>query len=127
MLSFILRNDNENTNKLAGFTAKFWQSFAKDITTKSSEAEQVGYSFGYLMGKSNADSLQGIDLDAFSAGLKAAAAGKQATLSEEEMARVLTQFKRQAEAKELITLKNRLMKMPELVRRFWQRMPKTWD
>ena len=79
--------------------------FAKDITTKTSEAEQVGYSFGYLMGKSNADSLQGIDLDAFSAGLKAAAAGKQATLSEEEMARVLTQFKRQAEAKELITLK----------------------
>ncbi len=65
----------------------------------------MGYSFGYLMGKSNADSLQGIDLDAFSAGLKAAAAGKQATLSEEDMARVLTQFKRQAEAKELITLK----------------------
>ncbi|ENV00655.1 MULTISPECIES: FKBP-type peptidyl-prolyl cis-trans isomerase [Acinetobacter] len=79
--------------------------FAKEVTNKSPEAEQVGYSFGYLMGKSNADSLQGIDLDAFSAGLKAAAAGKQATLSEEDMARVLTQFKRQAEAKELITLK----------------------
>jgi len=79
--------------------------FAKDVTNKSPEAEQVGYSFGYLMGKSNADSLQGIDLDAFSVGLKAAAAGKQATLSEEDMARVLTQFKRQAEAKELITLK----------------------
>ncbi|BCT87658.1 FKBP-type peptidyl-prolyl cis-trans isomerase [Acinetobacter variabilis] len=79
--------------------------FAKDVTNKSPEAEQVGYSFGYLMGKSNADSLQGIDLDAFSAGLKAAAAGKQATLSEEDMAQVLTQFKRQAEAKELITLK----------------------
>ena len=79
--------------------------FAKEVTNKSPEAEQVGYSFGYLMGKSNADSLQGIDLDGFSAGLKAAAAGKQATLSEEDMARVLTQFKRQAEAKELITLK----------------------
>jgi len=79
--------------------------FAKEVTNKSPEAEQVGYSFGYLMGKSNADSLQGIDLDAFSAGLKAAAAGKQAILSEEDMARVLTQFKRQAEAKELITLK----------------------
>lgn len=79
--------------------------FAKEVTNKSPEAEQVGYSFGYLMGKSNADSLQGIDLDAFSTGLKAAAAGKQATLSEEDMARVLTQFKRQAEAKELITLK----------------------
>lgn len=79
--------------------------FAKEVTNKSPEAEQVGYSFGYLMGKSNADSLQGIDLDAFSVGLKAAATGKQATLSEEDMARVLTQFKRQAEAKELITLK----------------------
>lgn len=59
------------------------------------------------MGKSNADSLQGIDLDAFSAGLKAAAAGKQSTLTEEDMARVLTQFKRQSEAKELIELKQK--------------------
>ena len=80
---------------------------AKDVTNKSPEAEQVGYSFGYLMGKSNADSLQGIDLDAFSAGLKAAAAGKQSTLTEEDMARVLTQFKRQSEAKELIELKQK--------------------
>ena len=53
---------------------------AKDVTNKSPEAEQVGYSFGYLMGKSNADSLQGIDLDAFSAGLKAAAAGTSSAL-----------------------------------------------
>ena len=80
---------------------------AKDVTNKSPEAEQVGYSFGYLMGKSNADSLRGIDLDAFSAGLKAAAAGKQSTLTEEDMARVLTQFKRQSEAKELIELKQK--------------------
>lgn len=79
--------------------------FAKDVTNKSPEAEQVGYSFGYLMGKSNADSLQGIDLDAFSSGLKAAAAGKEANLSEADMARVLTQFKRQNDAKELISLK----------------------
>ena len=80
-------------------------SFAKDISTKSSEAEQVGYSFGYLMGRSNAESLQGIDLDAFTQGLKAAAAGQKSTLSDEEMARVLTQFKRQTEAKELQELK----------------------
>ena len=92
--------------------------FAKDITTKSSEAEQVGYSFGYLMGKSNADSLQGIDLDAFSAGLKAAAAGKQATLSDEEMAQVLTQFKRQSEAKELIELKRKAEKNAKIGQAF---------
>lgn len=80
-------------------------SFAKDITTKSPEAEQVGYSFGYLMGRSNAESLQGIDLDAFTLGLKTAAAGQKSVLSDEDMARVLTQFKRQAEAKELQELK----------------------
>jgi FKBP-type peptidyl-prolyl cis-trans isomerase FklB len=71
--------------------------YAKDITTKSTEAEQVGYSFGYLMGRNNADSLKGINLDAFSAGLKAAAAGQKASLTEEEMAKVLMQYKRQAD------------------------------
>lgn len=79
--------------------------YAKEITTKSTQAEQVGYSFGYLIGRSNIDALQGIDLDAFSQGLKAAAAGRNASISDEEMARVLSQFKRQSEAKELIQLK----------------------
>lgn len=79
--------------------------YAKEITTKSTQAEQVGYSFGYLIGRSNIDALQGIDLDAFSQGLKAAAAGQNASISDEEMARVLSQFKRQSEAKELIQLK----------------------
>lgn len=79
--------------------------YAKEITTKSTQAEQVGYSFGYLIGRSNIDALQGIDLDAFSLGLKAAAAGQNASISDEEMARVLSQFKRQSEAKELIQLK----------------------
>ena len=29
--------------------------FAKEINNTSSEAEKIGYSFGYLMGRSNAD------------------------------------------------------------------------
>ncbi len=80
---------------------------AKDINKKSSQAEQVGYSFGYLMGRSNAESLQGMDLDAFSAGLKSATAGQKSALSDEEMAGILTQFKKQNEAKELIALKQK--------------------
>lgn len=80
---------------------------AKDINKKSSQAEQVGYSFGYLMGRSNAESLQGMDLDAFSAGLKSATAGQKSALSDEEMASILTQFKKQNEAKELIALKQK--------------------
>ena len=46
-----------------------------------------------------------MDLDAFSAGLKSATAGQKSALSDEEMASILTQFKKQNEAKELIALK----------------------
>lgn len=80
---------------------------AKEINNISSEAEKIGYSFGYLMGRSNADTLKDLDLDAFSQGLKTAAAGQQSSLSDEEMTQVLTQYKRQSDAKELIVLKQK--------------------
>ncbi|MGI1795720.1 FKBP-type peptidyl-prolyl cis-trans isomerase [Acinetobacter variabilis] len=81
--------------------------FAKEINNTSSEAEKIGYSFGYLMGRSNADTLKDLDLDAFSQGLKTAATGQQSSLSDEEMTQVLTQYKRQSDAKELIVLKQK--------------------
>lgn len=81
--------------------------FAKKINNTSSEAEKIGYSFGYLMGRSNADTLKDLDLDAFSQGLKTAAAGQKSSLSDEEMTQVLTQYKRQSDAKELIVLKQK--------------------
>ena len=49
--------------------------FAKTVTNSSSLNEQVGYSFGYLMGRSNAESVKDLDLDAFILGLKTAAQG----------------------------------------------------
>lgn len=81
--------------------------FAKEINNTSSEAEKIGYSFGYLMGRSNANTLKDLDLDAFSQGLKTAAAGQKSSLSDEEMTQVLTQYKRQSDAKELIVLKQK--------------------
>ncbi|QQN88064.1 FKBP-type peptidyl-prolyl cis-trans isomerase [Acinetobacter variabilis] len=81
--------------------------FAKEINNTSSEAEKIGYSFGYLMGRSNADTLKDLDLDAFSQGLNTAAAGQKSSLSDEEMTQVLTQYKRQSDAKELIVLKQK--------------------
>ena len=80
-------------------------SFAKPVTNTSSLNEQVGYSFGYLMGRSNAESVKDLDLDAFMLGLKTAAQGGKPALSDEEMARVLTQYKHQAEAKQLLEVK----------------------
>lgn len=79
--------------------------FAAPINNKSSINQQVGYSFGYLMGRSNAESIQDLDLDAFVQGLREASKDQAASLSDEEMARVLTQYKRQAEAKQLLEVK----------------------
>ncbi|OTG66906.1 peptidylprolyl isomerase [Acinetobacter sp. ANC 4470] len=82
-------------------------SFAKTVTNSSSLNEQVGYSFGYLMGRSNAESVKDLDLDAFILGLKTAAQGGKSALTDEEMARVLTQHKKQSDAKQLIELKKK--------------------
>lgn len=75
---------------------------AKNINNKSSFEDQVSYSFGYLMGKNYTENLKNVDLDAFINGLKIAATGKAPSLSEEEMSKVLTQFKQQVDAKQLI-------------------------
>jgi FKBP-type peptidyl-prolyl cis-trans isomerase FklB len=80
---------------------------AKNITTKNTDAEKLGYSFGYLMGKNYIDSMKKVDLDSFQTGLRAAIAGETPSLSEEEMVRALAQFKRQNEAQELIELKQK--------------------
>lgn len=75
-----------------------------NITNKSTQQQQVGYSFGYLMGKSSADTLKNIDLNAFISGIQAAAKGQPSSLTDEEMAKVLTEYKRQSDAKELKAL-----------------------
>ena len=74
---------------------------AKTISSKSSFEDRVGYSFGYIMGRGNADALKDMNLDAFLEGLKIASEGKDSVLSDEEMAAVLSQFKKNADAKEL--------------------------
>ena len=97
----------KKTITLLGLVLCSAATLAQPVTTKSSTEQQVGYSFGYLMGRSNVDTLKGMDLDAFVAGLKAASLGQQDRPSDEDMARILTQFKKQAEAKQLIELKQR--------------------
>lgn len=79
---------------------------AKIVNNKSSYEDKVGYSFGYIMGRGNADALKNMDLDAFLDGLKAASKGQSSALKDEEMSKVLTQFKKNAEAKQLIEHKN---------------------
>lgn len=75
---------------------------ANTINNKSSQQEQMGYSYGFLMGRSNAETLSNINLDAFVVGLKQGSAGDQSALSDEEMAKALVEFKKMNEAKQLI-------------------------
>ena len=75
---------------------------APQITEKSSEQEQVGYSFGYLMGKSNMNALNNLDFDSFVQGFQAGYKGQEASLSNEQMINILNQYKKKADAKELL-------------------------
>ncbi|SEM11263.1 FKBP-type peptidyl-prolyl cis-trans isomerase [Acinetobacter sp. DSM 11652] len=77
-------------------------SFAANISNKSTEKDQLGYSYGYVMGRTNADTLKDINLDAFIEGLKQGSTGQKSSLTDQEMAQALTKYKKQSESKQLI-------------------------
>ncbi len=105
LLLFLLRIQYENSTTLLCGLLLYTPVFAAPINNKSSINQQVGYSFGYLMGRSNAELISRFRSHAFVQGLREASKGQAASLSDEEMARVLTQYKRQAEAKQLLEVK----------------------
>lgn len=80
-------------------------SYAATISNRSPQQEQLGYSYGYLMGRSNAEVLKDINMNAFVEGIKQGASGKTASLTEEEMAKVLTQYKQRNDAEQFEKLK----------------------
>jgi len=80
-------------------------SFSAPINSKSAQQDQLGYSYGYVMGRTNADTLTQINLDAFIQGIKEGSSGQKASLTDEEMSKVLTQYKQQSEAKQLVEFK----------------------
>ncbi|OTG63826.1 FKBP-type peptidyl-prolyl cis-trans isomerase [Acinetobacter silvestris] len=91
----------KNTILLLSMFSLVSVSHAAVITNKSTQEEQLGYSYGYVMGRSNAETLKDINLDAFILGLKQGSTGQKATLTDEEMAKALTQYKQQSDAKQL--------------------------
>ncbi len=71
------------------------------VTNDSSAPEKVGYSFGYLMGKSNADAVKDLDVNTFLAGFKDGYGGKASALTEEQMKTTLLQYKQNQDAAEM--------------------------
>ena len=81
-------------------------SFAAPVTSKSPQKDQLGYSYGYVMGRTNADTLKDLNLETFIQGLKEGSTGKASSLSDEDMAKALSQYKKQVESKQLIEFQN---------------------
>ncbi|RKG33154.1 FKBP-type peptidyl-prolyl cis-trans isomerase [Acinetobacter guerrae] len=77
-------------------------SFAAPVSSQSPQKDQLGYSYGYVMGRTNADTLKDLNLDTFIQGLKEGSTGKASSLSDEDMAKALSQYKKQVESKQLI-------------------------
>ena len=80
-------------------------TFSVPINNKSSQQDQLGYSYGYVMGRTNADTLKQINLNAFIQGIKEGSTGQKASLTDEEMAKALAQYKQQTEAKQMLEFK----------------------
>lgn len=76
-------------------------SFAQGVSNKSPQPDQLGYSYGYVMGRSNADTLKDLNLDTFIQGLKQGASGGNSVLSDEDMAKTLSLYKKQSESRQL--------------------------
>ncbi len=75
------------------------------ITDSSPETQKVGYSFGYIIGKSNSDALKNLDLDAFVLGFKDGYSGKEGGLTDEQIKATLLKYKQTQDAQEMQAFK----------------------
>lgn len=101
MLSFILEEIMKKLSLIL-IASTFATVHAAPITLKSPQKDQLGYSYGYLMGKGNAQTLKDLNIETFVQGVQEAVQGKVASLTDEDMAKVLNQYKKRLEAKQLI-------------------------
>jgi FKBP-type peptidyl-prolyl cis-trans isomerase FklB len=100
---------------------------AAPVSTLSSEKEQVGYSFGYLLGKSNANALGDINIDSFMQGFKQGYLGSTPALSNEQMLAVLNQYKKATEAAELTAFQHEASNNQQLASNFLTQNAKKSD
>ena len=71
-----------------------------NITDKSPELEQVGYSLGYFMGSNNKNDIPDLNIEAFEKGIRDGYSGdeKKRALTQEQMEKVLMEYQKKREA-----------------------------
>jgi len=117
VLSFILEERMKKLT-LTLITLMIGTVQAAPITLKSPQKDQLGYSYGYLMGKGNTETLKDLNIETFVLGLEDAIKGKPATLSDEQMATVLNQYKKRLEAKQLVEFQEQAEKNAQEGKKF---------
>jgi len=117
VLSFILEERMKKLT-LTLITLMIGTVQAAPITLKSPQKDQLGYSYGYLMGKGNTETLRDLNIETFVLGLEDAIKGKPATLSDEQMATVLNQYKKRLEAKQLVEFQEQAEKNAQEGKKF---------
>ncbi len=68
------------------------------VTASSTDNQKVGYSFGYLMGKSNAEAISDLDIEKFFAGFRDGYGQKASSLAEDDMRKTLIAYKERHDA-----------------------------
>ncbi len=86
---------------VAATTPNSSSNVSVSVNEDSSTLQKVGYSFGYLMGKSNTEAVKDLDVNTFLQGFKDGYDGKDAALTEEQMKTTLLQYKQGQDAAEM--------------------------
>ncbi len=69
------------------------------VSEKSTDAEKVGYSIGYMMGAENKKAFSDLNIDTFSEGFRDAYAGKEDVLTKKQMEEILLNYQKQRQEK----------------------------
>ncbi|ESK57240.1 hypothetical protein F990_00437 [Acinetobacter tjernbergiae DSM 14971 = CIP 107465] len=117
MLSFILEEIMKKLSLIL-ITSVIGTVHASPITLKSPEKDQLGYSYGYLIGKSYAETLKDLNIETIAQGLQEAVEGKTPSLKDEEMINLLGQYKKRLEAKQLIEFQELAQKNEQIGKNF---------
>lgn len=89
----------------ASYAAKAASQPAAAVTDSSPDTQKVGYSFGYIIGKSNSDALKNLDLDAFVKGFKDGYSGNPGALTDDQIKATLLKYKQAQDAQEMQAFK----------------------
>ena len=75
---------------------------ATEANALTNDDSKVAYSLGFVFGKNNAAAIENLDIEKFVSGFKDGYGGKQGLLSEDDIKKVLTDYKerRMAQAQE---------------------------